>query len=119
MATFDPVILVKNAIASGASYANEPVPLGMEVLERFESLNNTGFSATAFRDTTTGKIVFSVRGSDDMNDWMKSNPALVLQNLPDQYPEVSAIFDYVLETYAGNDKNNIVADGHSLVPCNI
>jgi len=52
MATLDPVLLEKYAIAANASYANQPVPLGMEFLAA-SAPSSTGFAASAFRDTTS------------------------------------------------------------------
>lgn len=76
MATLDPVILEKYAIAANASYSNQPVPLGMEFLAASPP-STTGFAATAFRDTATGQVVISVRGSNDLNDWTGSNLELL------------------------------------------
>ena len=110
MATLDPIILEKYAIAATASYTNQPVPLGMEILTTFESPDNTGLAATAFRDTTTGQIVISLRGTDDLKDLTGADLALALQNLPDQYREAAQFFKDIQDNY-GND---IVVTGHSL-----
>ena len=83
MATLDPVIFEKYAIASTAAYPNQPVPLGMEFLKASDP-STTGFAATAFRDTTTGQIVISFRGTNDLKDLTGADLALALQELPDQ-----------------------------------
>lgn len=72
-----------------------------------------GFGAVIYRDIINRNLIISYIGSNDLQDWLLSDLAIIFEKYPDQYDEAKKAFSYYCKVYGQKDYK-IVLTGHSL-----